>query len=34
MFQSASQIASRSNVKGFSPGITEDLNFYRTIRKS
>jgi peptide/nickel transport system substrate-binding protein len=34
MFQSAAQLASRSNVRGFNPGITEDLNFYRTIKKT
>jgi peptide/nickel transport system substrate-binding protein len=34
MFQDATLLASRSNVRGFNPGITEDLNFYRTIRKT
>ena len=33
MFQNANQVASRASVKGFAAGITEDLNFYRTIRK-
>ena len=34
MFQNTSQVARRAPVSGFNPGITEDLNFYRTIRKS
>ena len=34
MFQNNSQVARRDAVTGFNPGITEDLNFYRTIRKS
>jgi len=34
LFQNNNQIARRTNVSGFTPGITEDLDFYRTIRKS
>ena len=34
MFQNVNQIAERTNVKGFKPGITEDMNFYRLITKS
>lgn len=34
MFQNNSQVARRTTVSGFNPGITEDLNFYRTIQKS
>jgi peptide/nickel transport system substrate-binding protein len=34
MFQNNNQIARRATATGFNPGITEDLNFYRTIRKS
>jgi peptide/nickel transport system substrate-binding protein len=34
MFQNNNQIARRTTATGFDPGITEDLNFYRTIRKS
>lgn len=33
LFQNANQIASRANVTGFKPGITEDLIFYRLIAK-
>ncbi|MCW3475843.1 ABC transporter substrate-binding protein [Limobrevibacterium gyesilva] len=33
MFQNTAEVASRANVKGFKGGITEDLNFYRTIKK-
>jgi peptide/nickel transport system substrate-binding protein len=33
MFQNTAQIASRVNVKGFKGGLTEDLNFYRTVTK-
>jgi peptide/nickel transport system substrate-binding protein len=34
MFQNNNQVARRATATGFNPGITEDLNFYRTIRKS
>ena len=34
MFQPANQVASRANVKGYKPGIVEDLYFFRTITKS
>ena len=34
MFQNTNQVARRVTVTGFNPGITEDLNFYRTIKKS
>ena len=34
LFQSGKQVAHRARVTGFTPGITEDLAFYRTIRKS
>jgi peptide/nickel transport system substrate-binding protein len=34
MFQPANQVASRANVKGYNPGIVEDLYFFRTITKS
>ena len=34
MFQNGNQVASRANVKGYKPGIIEDLYFYRTITKS
>lgn len=34
MFQNTNQVARRARVSGFNPGITEDLNFYRTIRKT
>ncbi len=34
MFQQNNQIAWRTNTTGFAPGITEDLNFYRTIKKT
>ena len=34
MFQNDNQVASRATATGFNPGITEDLNFFRTIRKS
>ena len=33
MFQNAIQVAERSNVTGYAPGITEDLVFYRTVKK-
>ena len=34
MFQDNNQLSRRTNVSGFKQGITEDLNFYRTIRKT
>ncbi len=34
MFQPANQVAARANVTGYSPGIVEDLYFFRTITKS
>lgn len=34
MFQNTNQVARRVTATGFDPGITEDLNFYRTIKKS
>ncbi len=34
MFQNNNQVARRATASGFNPGITEDLNFYRTIKKS
>lgn len=34
MFQNSTQLAHRTRVSGFTPGITPDLTFYRTIRKS
>jgi peptide/nickel transport system substrate-binding protein len=34
MFQNNIQLARRATTTGFSPGITEDLHFFRTIRKS
>ena len=34
MFQPANQVASRVNVHGYTPGIVEDLYFFRTIAKS
>ena len=34
MFQEAAAVAIRKNVSGFKLGITEDLNFYRTVKKS
>jgi peptide/nickel transport system substrate-binding protein len=34
MFQPANEVASRANVKGYKPGIVEDLYFFRTITKS
>ena len=34
MFQNSFQIASSTKVSGFKPGITEDLMFYRTIKKA
>jgi peptide/nickel transport system substrate-binding protein len=34
MFQNNSQVARRVTATGYSPGITEDLHFFRTIRKS
>ena len=33
MFQNKFVVASRAAVKGFDPGVTEDLNFYRAIKK-
>ncbi len=33
MFQTAQPIASRADVTGFKPGITEDMTFYRLIEK-
>jgi len=34
MFQNNLQVARRATATGYNPGITEDLNFFRTIRKS
>ncbi|HME21165.1 MAG TPA: ABC transporter substrate-binding protein [Acetobacteraceae bacterium] len=34
MFQPSNEVASRANVKGYKPGIVEDLYFFRTITKS
>ena len=34
MFQNNIQLARRATTTGFSPGITEDLHFFRTIKKS
>jgi peptide/nickel transport system substrate-binding protein len=34
MFQPSNEVASRANVKGYSPGIVEDLYFFRTITKT
>jgi peptide/nickel transport system substrate-binding protein len=34
MFQPANEVASRANVKGYKPGIVEDLYFFRTITKT
>ena len=34
LFQNSTQLAHRARVSGFIPGITEDLAFYRGIRKS
>jgi peptide/nickel transport system substrate-binding protein len=34
MFQDTPQVARRANVTGFVAGITEDLNFYRMIKKA
>ncbi len=34
LFQNSNQVARRARVSGFTPGITEDLDFFRTIRKS
>ena len=34
MFQPANQVASRVNVHGYTPGIVEDLYFFRTISKT
>jgi len=34
MFQNNNQVARRATATGFNPGITEDLNFYRTIKKT
>lgn len=34
LFQNSNQLAHRARVSGFTPGITEDLDFFRTIRKS
>jgi len=34
MFQEAAAVVIRKNVTGYKMGITEDLNFYRTVKKS
>jgi peptide/nickel transport system substrate-binding protein len=34
MFQPSNEVASRANVKGYTPGIVEDLYFFRTITKT
>ncbi len=34
MFQEAAAVVIRKNVSGFKLGITEDLNFYRTVKKA
>ncbi|HEY2619018.1 MAG TPA: ABC transporter substrate-binding protein [Acetobacteraceae bacterium] len=34
MFQPSNEVASRASVKGYSPGIVEDLYFFRTITKT
>ena len=34
MFPPANEVASRANVKGYKPGIVDDLYFFRTITKS
>ena len=34
LFQNVTQLARRARVTGFTPGITEDLAYFRTIRKS
>jgi peptide/nickel transport system substrate-binding protein len=34
MFQPSNEVASRANVKGYDPGIVEDLYFFRTITKA
>ena len=34
MFQNNNQVARRVTATGYNPGITEDLYFFRTIRKS
>jgi hypothetical protein len=34
MFQPSNEVASRAGVKGYTPGIVEDLYFFRTITKT
>ena len=34
MFQPVTPVATRTNVKGYKPGIVEDTYFFRTIAKS